>query len=549
MARIAGYRHRLAGGAAAFALLAGVAGAIHAQPGPGSTTITVTTVSDASNGDTSGVQALTANPGRDGISLREAIEATNNDPGTYTIGFAPALRGKTLTLVFDLPPLTGGGVTVEGDIDGNGKPDVTLRTTVRSSGSPCGRCGFQISSSSNRLHALALRGFTTGVFLHPYGRPGSRDLPPSHKTYADNVVSRLVMRGMRAYGIDIRSGWSPSCGVPKPRPCRTFDRWANTTFAGNTIESGPSGIAAELNDSGDSVAGATVTGNRIRVHGQDAGIKFTTGSDAGDDATPARISDVLIARNTVDGEVDIGINVAAGANRAQSTVVDGVRVLANRVHLVKRKRPFCCQGIVVQAGSDSPEAASPHVRPLRYPDRNVAQNVQVSGNSVSGTLVWGVQVVAGLGAGGSRNRVRNVRVERNEIHSSTRAIGAYVVVGDGTPFRNRYATGNRISGVAIDANRIAIGKAGMSLKVGPGGVVLQGGGDFGRDGTVTHVAITNNRIVSPQVGIWLVGGLNSTAHANRVTCVRLRGNRITGTRNSVSVSAGAPGNRASRGGC
>src|SRR3979411_1481974 len=70
--------------------------------------IVVTTVSDATNGDTSSVPALLANPGPDGVSLREAISATNNDPGTYTIRFAPSLKGATITLNSQLPPLIGG---------------------------------------------------------------------------------------------------------------------------------------------------------------------------------------------------------------------------------------------------------------------------------------------------------------------------------------------------------------------------------------------------------------------------------------------------------
>src|ERR1700689_219047 len=45
------------------------------------TVITVTNSTVAINGDTSSVAALVANPGADGISIQEAIMATNNDPG------------------------------------------------------------------------------------------------------------------------------------------------------------------------------------------------------------------------------------------------------------------------------------------------------------------------------------------------------------------------------------------------------------------------------------------------------------------------------------
>jgi len=55
----------------------------------------------------------------------------NNDPGQYTVRFAPALAGTTIRVGssppgVELPPLRGGGVFIDGDIDGDGRPEVTL---------------------------------------------------------------------------------------------------------------------------------------------------------------------------------------------------------------------------------------------------------------------------------------------------------------------------------------------------------------------------------------------------------------------------------------
>ena len=50
------------------------------------------------NGDTSSVNALILNPGADGISLREAVEATNNTEGAFSIGFAEDVAKSTITL-------------------------------------------------------------------------------------------------------------------------------------------------------------------------------------------------------------------------------------------------------------------------------------------------------------------------------------------------------------------------------------------------------------------------------------------------------------------
>ncbi len=51
--------------------------------------LVVNTTSDEVNGDVASPGALKANPGPDGISLREAIEAANKVPGPHTIAIFP----------------------------------------------------------------------------------------------------------------------------------------------------------------------------------------------------------------------------------------------------------------------------------------------------------------------------------------------------------------------------------------------------------------------------------------------------------------------------
>lgn len=517
---------------------ASVVGALNglggASPGATAMTITVTTTADVTNGEVSSVAQLLARPGPDGISLREGIEVTNNDPGTYTIRFAPALTGSTITLGADLPPLTGGGVTIEGS-------GMTLNTTVSSTW--C-ECGLQVASSRNRLRGLTLERFRNGVVIGPYWQWTTGGSLPTHVTLADNVLSGLVLRKIAGIGIVGWSVFSPNCGAPKPERCWSYTTWKNTTITGNTIETGDTGIGFKLDNAGDRVDRATVTGNSIRIAGQDAGIILATGGDS----AQARISDVLIARNTVEGSVDIGINVAGGTLRGQNGTVERVRVLDNRVNLVKSRgySGFCCQGIVVQAGTDSPVFTT-MIDPPRYLDGNVTRDVLVRGNSISGTLAWGVQVVAGFGAGGSRNRIENVRIEGNAIRSRTNAAGLYVILGDGHPFRDRYATGNRIARVTITSNLITIGNDRGPGAGHDGGVVLVGGGRFGRAGAIRDVRITSNRIATTLTGIKLVGGFSKFARGNTISCVRLAGNRITGARSTVAVLPnvdGARGNRA-----
>lgn len=331
--------------------------------------------------------------------------------------------------------------------------------------------------------------------------------------------------------------------------CWSYTTWRNTTIAGNTIEVGDTGIAFKVDNAGDRVEQVTVTENRIRISGNNAAIQLETGGDS----KGGRISGALIARNTVEGRVDIGINVVSGAIRGQSGIVKGVRILDNRVQLTGSRDRYCCAGVVVQAGSDDPSFAR-MVRPPRYLDDNVVLDVLVRGNTIGGTLDTGVSLNAGSGAGGRRNRLAGIRVERNTVRTTKPGIGVGISVGDGMPASNRYATDNLVTGVLIDANRITTGTGPYPENAGggwgAGGVVIAGGGRFGSSNAVRDVRITRNALVTAYVGIRVIGGAWPSARGNSVSCVRLASNRITGAHEAVSVIAnhrGARGNRATLG--
>jgi len=501
--------------------------------------ITVAATTDKVDADTSSLEALRSNPGPDGISLREAIEVTNNDPGSYAIAFSAALIGTTITLGEYLPPLTGGGVSIEGDINGDGTPDVTLVTTLQEEWSRA----IQIASSGNRLHGLTLKGFAVGVWIDPATGAHGDELP-THQTLADNVISGLAILGFGADGIYFHSPASPDCGYGKPDPCRTYITFANTTITGNTIEALDAGLNMQIGNSGDRIEGATVTDNTIKLGGG-AGLELGQAGNPGDDGVPAQISDVLIARNSIEGIGVVGINVMAGGSRAQGSTTEGVRVLDNRIHLVPQKGLSTCFGIDVLAGTDAWYTIWPDVDPVRYPDGNVLRDVEVAGNTLSGDLTHGVLVAAGSGgAAGSRNHVLDVQIERNVISTNVIGMGVSLSVGAADERLNHWATGNQITGVEISANRISTGRTRLPgfgqwhLDVG-GGIVLVGGISLSRDGVIRDVRIAENEIkvkfAAVHGGIKLIGGMGPTARRNRVTRVRLVANHVSGTRPAVSV--------------
>ena len=500
------------------------------------TELFVTTNSDATNGDTSSVSALQANPGPDGISLREAMFTTNNDPASHLIRFDQALARTAIVVDSALPPLLAGGVSIDGDIDGDGDPDVT----ISGGSSPDANLGFHIASGGNRLHSLTLTGFPLGVFFGPKETPEEF---PTHTTFADNSVDGLVMEDV-GFGIDVES---VSCGNDPnfPPPCPSYNTWANTTITNNTIQASGPGIKFFISGTGDRVEGATITDNVVHL-GADAseGIAVSLAGNSDD----ARISDVLIARNSVEGEADIGIYITGGDGRAQGGIAENIRVLNNTVQLVKQTDKFCCQGIVINAGSDDPSfAIGP---PMRYLDDNTVRGVVVRDNVVSGTLEWGIALQAAWGGGGRGNRVRDIRIKQNVVRTSLPRIGVMVVNGGGTPYDNRYTSDNRIAGVVIVSNRLAIGTGPDFRNAGPrimaAGLALIGGGSWSQDHVVRDVRVARNTIRSPYFGIEIIGGLESTARRNRVVCAPLRNNRITGARKNVSTRAnvrGATGNK------
>ena len=91
-------------------------------------TVVVTTTTDALNGDVSSMSALKAKPGRDGISLREALSAVDKAGGSATvyIMFSAARNGKTIQPHSLLPPIHRNHLVLEGVAPSGAPAEVTL---------------------------------------------------------------------------------------------------------------------------------------------------------------------------------------------------------------------------------------------------------------------------------------------------------------------------------------------------------------------------------------------------------------------------------------
>lgn len=488
--------------------------------------ITVTsTDGGVSNGDVSTLDALETDPGPDGISLREAIEATNNDPGTYTVRFDASLKGGTISFTNGLPVLTGGGLFIDGDLDGDGRPDVTLVDQPDFGGG----WGFNVASTGNRLHALTLQGFSMGVVFTAM-RDGAAETPLlKETTFARNVVSGLLFEDVAASIAIYPTLWHNEC---QESPCSTRSRWFDTRLVGNTIESQrEGGISVGWGaDSGDRMRRITVAGNVIHTGEEGSGsgpnaIDLGIGTQGTKDNL---ISDALVAYNEIEmGWVGKAIQVLAGQGGRSGNVIEDVRIVGNGVRFSGDPFPGGPAGGAEGISMLVSDGCWGH----DIPCHNVVRRIEVVGNVLEG-YYSGVRVGEPCCEGPPRNILTDIRIAANVIKGIIAAPQEFL-----KPWGVVIAGLNRpsVSNVSVDSNtivqRVVSPKAGSAGNLIAGGIALLGGLETNK--SVRRVSITNNRVATKLVGILVLAGApdrttrQGEVIGNRVSRVKLRGNVIT----------------------
>ncbi len=150
-------------------------------------------------------------PGADGlVSLREAIIAANNTAGAQTITFAPGLSGGTIFINFDdldadtnpdqLPNLCGGDTTINGDLNGDNVPDITLDGSALLAGAN----GIVIISGNNTANGLEVQNF-------PGGGIGVFHLSSFGTTASNNTISNNIVSG-GTVPIFVQAGFANTLG-------------------------------------------------------------------------------------------------------------------------------------------------------------------------------------------------------------------------------------------------------------------------------------------------------------------------------------------------
>lgn len=383
--------------------------------------LTVTTTADVVNGDVSSPAALAANPGPDGISLREAIEAANNAPGPHTITFSPSLAGQTLAVTSPLV-VTRDGVTLTGLVAPDGQPNITLDGTTNLTAILAVRASdftmthVRIIRSSGALTILAGR-----AHFPPPGPPEVRNI-----RIEDNVFSN---EGLAPF-----TAWAIRLGMEDPRAAnvKMVDvRIGRNTFIGFRHEAGgfptSNAILVHARGTDNVVEGMAVFENEFIDNS--IMVELAPGNGSG-----SRIAGTRIFRNTVNtGFLGVALNPlfdpavdsitgATGVTSTSKTVIEDTVISANVFRSLENSPIFILGG-------------------LNSTD-NVVRNTQIVNNLITGVTRSDTNAISLRGGDvGTGNRVEGVRIVNNTIADNA---GAAIEI-----LQNVSGTGNSVAGVTV----------------------------------------------------------------------------------------------------
>ena len=275
--------------------------------------LTVDTVSDVADGNTSSIAALLSNKGADGrISLREAILAANNSAmarrRTRSASTSPdALIGGAHTIrpTSALPTITGAVV-----IDATTEPDYTGTPVVEIDGSLAGGSpgalgviGLHVSAGGSTIKGLAINQFSgAGIRLDTNGGNVLQ------ANYIGTDVTGLVDRGNGFHGVYVLNVGSNLIGGNLPA--------LGNLISGNDSHgillglAGATGNVVQNNRIGTAADGVTVLGN--------SGSGIVLSGSPGNPVNANQIGNNTIAWN--------------GGNGISLTVGSGNSLLGNRIH-------------------------------------------------------------------------------------------------------------------------------------------------------------------------------------------------------------------------
>jgi parallel beta-helix repeat protein len=512
---------------------------IHSASLATTATVVVTNTTDTVNGDTSSINTLVANPGTDGISFREAIRAANNTLGLKAIEFAPNLKGATIYLgaggITNEPIiLTSGQLTINGDIDGDDKPDITLDGSLDTTGGPIS-AGLKIWSSNNIIENMNLVEFNAGAGI-------ACPVPePLQKVIASNQIVGNIISSTHpgSFGIMLSAmGLISQSDAYKASDLLIKD----TLIARNTTSVQSIGIGIIAGSGGasrDQFINITVMNNHIMG---ESGIGIGAGDTASDSyGVPGTIqySDnnlvdhVVIVENIIEGS---GISVGAANLGNRYNRVQHVQIANNTI----RRAVF---GIILVASGNSGNE--------RTTSFNSMSDIEVNHNTIADVLWYGILVGVGdaidhpdnpMAAGIDNNQLSRLQITDNDIENYH---AAGLKVRGGCGYRgNLNSSNNLLDQLIITGNRI--------IHFDPNdravGIELLGGEGFGgpaQGNIIQGAIISSNTVSGNDIGISLVGGRGTGVQGNHVVMAEMQANDLAGNTKPMQIidnTQGAVGN-------
>ncbi len=487
-------------------------------------------------------------PGADGkVSLREAIIAANNTPGQHTITFAPSLNSSTITLTKALGSLflCGGHTTLNGDINGDDTPDVTVDGTAAVTSFDV----INLVSSHNtikNLHVLV----PPPTFFLPAGISVSNLVTPN---VTDNaIVHNTVSGGPIAVGTGLDATKHAQHAVSIKQ---TLVR-DNTTNGILTIIFGDHNAITDL-----TIVRNTVSGVSLSAPFNIAAIFIAGGRQNPFDPTDPGASDnqleVTITDNIVTGNSNphdtAGIDIFGGlfsSSRNHVTAEVGNNTITDN----DGRAIFAGAGVV--GGSNNQLDLTTEGNIIK---RNSTPGDTVGISIDSGVLSSGNHVEAavrnntiadntgtGIGIGGGINNASHNEVDvliRDNTLENNDGAGILTFTGIGAAFG--LASGDSSSNsLAARIEQNAVTKAAIGILVWGGVGSFEGGPGKTANTNETAIVMANNTITGMLVdGIHVEAGSSGVANSNEVE-IQARQNTVCGSAAAdIHAIGGAPTNQ------
>ena len=413
--------------------------------------LVVTNATEVVNGTISSPTELIANPGDDGISLHEAIAATNNTSEYYTITFDPSLSGSTISLTVDMPHITQGNVTINGDIDEDGTPDITI------DGTSADFNGFNVTGASN----VVIRGFKIlnfpkhGIYIRPDTAEGKTDVE-NIVIYQNEITATAGSISLMITG-------------------QSYSSISNVEITSNYLHDSPGGalsIHAGMgeNSSYNQISNVSIISNRIDNPSVTIDMMISPASSP--NISNNTISNIVILGNSIKSYNDSSILIDASNELAcHNNTTDGLLIAENTIE---------GQIVVIELVTESQMNST----------GNLMTNVTIRDNILLG---GGIHVAGATGFNAHDNTTSNLLFERNVIDagSETTANGIYVTAGSGGAYRNT------LQNLIIRDNYI---KGFRDT-----GILLRGDNSASPNNTIDNVAILNQTLIGNGLNQQLVG--------------------------------------------